>query len=231
MIGPLDYLVWAIGFCAELYVVFLAATRGEFLRYASINTYMLAAAGATAAHFLTFRSFGFYSAEYVYVYYYTDSLLTILLFFAILGLYGQVFRQMAASRYVRATAALLLLGTALFSYLIVRENRAHLATRFVVELAQNLYFVGLLLTVLLWAVVVKLKETRARLVHLVLSLGIYFSANAAIYAVRNLFPGLEFTKVLIPLVGTFLPLAWAYTFTRIPEEARLAPARVATAHR
>jgi FlaA1/EpsC-like NDP-sugar epimerase len=192
---------------------------------------MLAAAAATAAHFFTFRRFGFHSTEYVYVYYYTDSLLTILLFFAIWGLYEQVFKQMAVSQYIRVTAALLLVGTALVSYLIVRENQTHLVTRFVVELAQNLYFVGLLLTLLLWGAVTKLKETRARLVHLILSLGIYFSANAAIYAVRNLFPGAELTKMLIPLVGTFLPLAWAYTFTRIPEEARLAPARVATAHR
>jgi hypothetical protein len=36
--------------------------------------------------------------------------------------------------------------------------------------------------------------------------------------------------VFVPLIsvfGTFLPLAWAYAFWRLPEEARLQPARLA----
>ncbi|MCL6480107.1 MAG: hypothetical protein K6U02_00115 [Firmicutes bacterium] len=231
MIGPYAYFVWTVSFTAQLYVVLLSIVRGEFLRYASINLYMLAVATASAAQFITFVSFGFASSEYIYVYYYSDCLLTVLLFFAILGLYERVFKQMEVSKHIRATAALLLAGTALFSYLVINKNQSYLGSRFVVELAQNLYFVGVLLTLLLWGAVTKLRETRARLVHLILSLGIYFTANAAIYALRNLFPSVELTKALIPLVGTFLPLAWAYTFTFVPEEARLAPARVAAVHR
>ncbi|HKW89977.1 MAG TPA: hypothetical protein VJN21_14595, partial [Candidatus Acidoferrales bacterium] len=84
----------------------------------------------------------------------------------------------------------------------------------------------------LWGAILKLRETRTRLVQLVLALGIFFSADAATYALRNLFPTFqgEFLKFIPPLLGAFLPLAWAYTFTKIPEEARLLTARLAPSH-
>jgi hypothetical protein len=55
---------------------------------------------------------------------------------------------------------------------------------------------------------------------------VYFSAYAALYALRNLFPDVAFFRALVPVVGTWLPLAWAYTFTKVPESARLATARL-----
>jgi hypothetical protein len=61
---------------------------------------------------------------------------------------------------------------------------------------------------------------------------VYFSAFAATYAMRNIFPNFEWARTyLVPCLGILLPLAWAYTFWRIPEEARLAPARLAVAPR
>jgi hypothetical protein len=84
------------------------------------------------------------------------------------------------------------------------------------------------LTYILWGAILKLRETRTRLIQLVLSLGVYFSLFAANYAIRNLYPPLY--SVFVPLVqvfGIFLPLAWAYAFWRLPEDARLVPARLA----
>jgi hypothetical protein len=231
MLGPFDYSVWFLGAALQYYVVIRAAIKAYFLKYLSLHTYMLAAALVTTGRFWIVHSRGFASPDYLYFYYYSDALLTVLLFLAIVELYQQVFREMGVSVYLRAATVMLLAGTAWFSYMVVRDHQDHLTSRFVVELSQNLYFVGVVLTYLLWGAVVKLRETRARLVHLVLSLGIFFSAHALIYALRNLFPEIALLRSLPPLVGTFLPLAWAYTFTRIPEEARLAPARVATAHR
>jgi len=104
---------------------------------------------------------------------------------------------------------LLLGGTALFSYGVVHQAESKLVTHFVLELQQNLYFVGLVLTYLLWAAVLKLRETRTRLIQLVLSLGVYFSLLAANYALRNLYPGLStLLQILPPLFGCFLPAAW-----------------------
>jgi hypothetical protein len=107
-----------------------------------------------------------------------------------------------------------------------------LFSRFVVELSQNLYFVGLILTYVLWAAILKLRETRARLVQLVLSFGVYFSLFAATYALRNLYPSMRIIlQALPPLFACFLPAAWAYAFWKLPEEARTVPAMLAAVPR
>ncbi len=229
-LGPFDYILQLLSFLAEVYVVVcLCLSSRKSFRYTSLNIYMFAAAAVTIVQFLTLRHFGVASPQYFYVYYYTDLLLTISLFFVIMTFYHQVFEQMGAGRYVRLGSILLLAATAAFSFAVVHHYRDHLTGRFVVEMGQNLYFVGVVLTYLLWIAVVKLRETRTRLIQLVLALGIFFSADAAAYAMRNLFPALQASilRFIPPLVGALLPLAWAYTFTKIPEEARLVTARVA----
>ncbi|MHB8675888.1 MAG: hypothetical protein ACYDCE_05385 [Candidatus Acidiferrales bacterium] len=230
MLGLSDYALALLSFSAEVYLVVRLFVSKDSSRYLSLNIYMLAAVGATTAQEVALRHFGIASQVYGYVYYYTDALLTISLFFVIMNFYQQVFQQMEVGKYVRWTSVFLLSATALFSYLVVRQMPSHnLTNRFVVEMSQNLYFVGVVLTYLLWGAVVKLRETRTRLIQLVLALGIFFSSDAACYALRNLYPGLEanFLKWVPPLAGTFLPLAWAYTFTKVSEDARLETARVA----
>lgn len=232
MLGPFDYIIAALGFCAELYlVVRLLAGRSE-LRYFALATYMLAMVLGTAAQYFFLQKFGFQSSQYLYCYYYSDALLTIALFFVIMSFYHQVFQQMGVRKYVHGASIILLSATAAFSYLVVHQNSNNLTTHFVVEMGRNFYFVGVVLTYLLWGAILKLKETRIRLVQLVLALGIYYSADAATYALRNLFPAFqpEFLKFIPPVLGAFLPLAWAYTFTKIPEEARLLTARLAPSH-
>jgi hypothetical protein len=190
---------------------------------------MLAAAFVNVTQYACIERFGFASKEYYYSYYYAETLLTILLFFVIIQFYQHVFAEMKVARYIQGAATLLLVGTALFSYLVVHENRAHLTNQFVVQVGENLYFVGVVLTYVLWGAILKLGETRTRLVHLVLALGIYFSANAGIYALRKLFPELESSVLhwLPPIIGTWLPLAWAYTLIKVPEDARFVVARLA----
>jgi len=207
----------------------VCAVKKKALRpYFFLNIYMAASLLASIGRFNILQHYGLQSSEYVYFYYYSDTLLTILLYFALTSLYSRVFREMNAERMVKLGAVLLLAGTALFSYGVVHQAENRLVSRFVVELSQNLYFVGLVLTYVLWAAVLKLRETRTRLIQLVLSLGVYFSLLAANYALRNLYPSLTaLFQILPPLVGCFLPAAWVYAFWRIPEEARLAPSRLA----
>lgn len=228
-LGPFDYGVWLVSFLLEAFVVVCAFYRKTFLRYLSLNLYMLCAAIVTCGLYFCITAFGFTSAKYVYYYYYSDSLLYVLMYFVIIQFYQQVFHEMNVSRYIQGAAALLLAATALFSYLVVHQNKDHLTTRFVLELEQNLNFVGVVLIYLLWGAILKLRETRTRLIQLVLALGVYFSATAGVYALRNLFPGLELSLLrwLPPVLGTWLPFAWAYTFAKVPEDARLTPARLA----
>lgn len=228
MPGPFAYLIWFVCMLCEAAVVVCALKKRAFRRYLLLNLYMSVAVVSELGRYKILTEYGFSSRQYQYFYYYSDALLTIFLYFALSTLYAHVFSEMKAERYVKMGTLLLLAGTALFTYAVVQQSTAKLVTHFVVELSQNLYFVGLVLTYVLWAAILKLRETRTRLIQLVLSLGVYFSLFAANYAIRNLYPPLS--SVFVPLVqvfSLFLPLAWAYAFWRLPEEARLVPARLA----
>ncbi len=226
--SPLEYIVWVLCTLLQLGVVVCALTRHSFRRYFLINMYMASAVVFSLARFQVLHHYGFSSSEYNYFYYYSDALLTIALYFALMNLYFRVLEEMHVERYLRMGTLLLLGATALFSYAVVEGASSRLLTRFVVEMGQNLYFVGLVLTYLLWGAILKLRETRARLVQMVLSLGIFFSAFAANYALRNLYPPLhEVLTYLLQFMELFLPTAWLYAFWRLSEDARLAPSRLA----
>ena len=228
MLSPLDYAVWLASFLLEAFVVVSALFRRDFLRYLTLNLYMLCAAVVTCGLYICIKTFGYTSPTYSYYYYYTDSLLYILMYFVLIQFYERIFVEMKANTYIRGSAAVLLVGTALFSYSLIHHNKGQLTGKFVVELEQNLNFVGVVLVYVLWGAILKLRETRTRLIQLVLALGVYYSATAGIYALRNLFPGLQgpILRWVPPIVGLWLPLAWAYTFTRVSDDARLAPARL-----
>jgi 4-amino-4-deoxy-L-arabinose transferase-like glycosyltransferase len=209
-------------------VVVCALARGSFRRYFTLNLNMAVSAAMSIARYFVLSRYGFSSDQYYYFYYYSDAILTICLYFALMGLYSIVFEELGATKQVRVFSMLLLGGTALFSYGVVHQAENRMVTRYVVEMSQNLYFVGLVLTYLLWGAVLKLRETRARVVQFVLSLGVFFSLYAAIYALRNLYP--NFASVLASvsqIIGTLLPLAWNYAYLRFDEETRLEPARLA----
>ena len=232
MPGPFEYAVWFACTLLEVGVVVCAISKGSFRRYLALNVYMLAASFVNIVRFKVLFTYGFKSSEYGYLYYYSDLLLTIGLFFALMSLYVQVFEEMHAEQYLRLGALLLLLGTAAFSFAIVVQSSKLILGRFVVEASQNLYFVGLVLTYVLWGAILKLRETRTRLIQLVLALGLYFSVFAVSYALRNLYPSLHNVwPYLTPISGCILPMAWAYAFWKLPEEARLAPSRLAVVPR
>jgi hypothetical protein len=223
MLGRIDYAIWMLGFLAEAAGLVCLVRHKQVARHVCISLYLLAALLVTLGQYVLINRYGWSSIEYRYYYYYSESLLTILLFFVVVQFYDRVFQEMAASRYVRRGAVVLIGATALFSYLVIRANQDHLTSRFVVELGQNLYFVGVVLTYVLWGAILKLHETRTRLIQLVLGLGVYFSATAAAYALRNLFPTLQPLVLhwVPPVAGVWLPAAWAYTLIKVSEDSRL----------
>lgn len=228
MPGPFDYSIWILCTFLEAGVVVCSLFRRSFRRYFILNLYMLASLATGVGRYVVLARSGFTSAEYAYFYYYSDAILTICLYFTLMGLYSFVFEEMGAATYVRAFSMLLLAGTALFSYGVIHQSENRMVTHYVLELSQNLYFVGLVLTYVLWGAVLKLRETRARVIQFVLSLGVYFSLYAANYALDNIYPNLDHIWMHLPqLISTLLPLAWCYAFLRFNEDARLAPARLA----
>jgi hypothetical protein len=233
MPGSAAYVILFLGTFLETLVVVCAVRRKVFKRYFFLNLYMLLCVCASLGRYRILSQEGLTSLTYRYFYFYSDALLTIVLFFGLTSLYGYVLEELKVERYVRLGAIILLTGTAWFSYSVVMQSSHRILTYFAFELSQNLYFVGLVLTYALWATILKTRESRTLLVQLVLSLGVYFSAAAAGYALSNLYPSLYASSVVKfePIMGCLLPLSWAYAFWRVPDEARLVPAGLAAVPR
>jgi hypothetical protein len=231
MPGPIGQIIWFLGIALELSFVVCSLARKSFLRYLFLNLYLIFCLISSVSRFLVLRSYGQDSDQYMYCYYYTDLVLTLALFVALISLYLRVFGELKVKQYLHWLAMLVLLGTALFSYAIVDQSAGQLSTSFAIELSQNLYFVGLVLTYILWGAVMKLRETRTRLVQLVLSLGLYFSAYAASYAMVNMAEKIGVVQYIGPALGCLLPLSWTITILRHTEEARLATAQLVAVQR
>lgn len=232
MPGSAGYAILFLGTFLEALVVVCALRRKVLRRYFFLNLYMLLCVCVSLCRFRILSQEGLTSLTYRYFYFYSDALLTIILFFGLTSLYGYVLAELKVERYVRLGAIVLLAGTSWFSYSVVSQSSHRMLTYFAFELSQNLYFVGLVLTYALWATILKMHESRTLLVQLVLSLGVYFSAGAATFALSNLRPDLYSWIVYVePVMGCLLPLSWAYAFWRVPDDARLMPARLAAVPR
>jgi hypothetical protein len=231
MPGLLASAIWYFGVLLEVAFVVCSIWRGSFFRYFLLNLYFLFALGSGLVRYFFLTKFGVSSGEYYFAYFYTDVLLTLALYVALTSLYTRIFSELQFGKYVRLTAVLLLLGTALFSYAVVAQSEQRLSTAFAYELSQNLYFVGLVLTYILWGAVVKLRETRTRLVQFILALGIYFSAYAASYALVNLASKYSVVHFMGPIVSCLLPLSWTVTMWRHSEDSRLLTAQLVAVQR
>jgi hypothetical protein len=220
-------VLWLLSFVLQICAVVFALKGRAAVRYFPLVFFMLASAAVNVGQFVVVHTLGFGSEAYVYFYYYTEALLTILLFVALMNLYQHALEQLEVGRYLRGGSLLLLAVTVLFSGLVVQRFNDHLISRFVVELGQNLNFIGVVLVYLLSGAVMQLRESRVRILQLVFSLGVYFSVLAAAYALRNMFPDFKSVFVWIPQIASvFLAASWIYTFAFVSEDARLATARV-----
>ena len=138
MLSPYQYAVWFLCTILEAAVVVCAVKKNAFRRYILLNVYMAASVVLSIARYDILKHYGFSSKEYLYFYFYSDFLLTITLFFALISLYSYIFAELEVGRYIRTGAVVLLCGTAMFSYGVVQQSTSRLITHFVVEISQNL---------------------------------------------------------------------------------------------
>ena len=138
MPGPVEYVVWLICIVLEASVVVCAIKRHSFRRYVFLNIYMGLSSLVSVGRYEVLSRSGVFSLDYAYFYYYSDALLTIALYFAILNLYSLVFDEMKVESYLRLGAVLVLGGTAWFSYAVVNQSSHRILSHFGYELSQNL---------------------------------------------------------------------------------------------
>lgn len=225
MLGPADYLLLFADLLIEAVAVVLLIKSKALSKYFTFVFYLCASIATGIGRYAVLAAAG-PSNAYIYFYYFSDVLLTICLYLVLMNLYSLIFAEMKAGKLVRVTAMVLLIATAAVSYHTMASSSHKLLTSFSIELSQNLYFVGVVLSYLLWATMVKLRENRTRLMQLALSMGVYFSAFAGSFALGNMYPKSTVWHYVCHLMVVWLPISWAYTFMKVSEEARTATARV-----
>jgi hypothetical protein len=226
VLGPVNYAISLAVIVVELVSLICVLRQRALKQHFTIVIYLCANFATDAAGYSILRTSGFESNAYYYFYFYSQFLLTICLYFVLMNLYSLVLSEMGVAKQVRTGAMLILAGTVGISYYLVASSSQRFVTRFVLELGQNLFFVGVVLTYVLWGAMAKLRENRTRLMQLVLSMGVYVSLSAGSYALLNLYPNHTFWQYYFPITAIWLPASWAYTFMKVPEDARLATARV-----
>jgi hypothetical protein len=226
VLGPVNYAISLTVIVVELVSLICVLRQKALKQHFTLVIYLCANFATDAAGYSILRTSGFESNVYYYFYFYSQFLLTICLYFVLMNLYSLVLSEMGVAKQVRAGAMLILAGTVGISYYLVASSSQRFVTRFVLELGQNLFFVGVVLTYVLWGAMAKLRENRTRLMQLVLSMGVYVSLSAGSYALLNLYPNHTFWQYYFPITAIWLPASWAYTFMKVPEDARLETARV-----
>ncbi len=227
MVGTYELVVEILGPVLALGTIGVCLRQGIAGWYLVLNLFLLTNVWFTLGCYYVRSLYGYRSTEYFYFYYAGDPITSIVGYLVIASFFDVLLRQSTFHKYVRPTLAILFLMIIGISAFFVVGSVEHLYSEFVPELQQNLYFVGVLLTFLLWMSVSYLDVRSRRFTLLVSGLGIYFAAHAASYALRFLFSGLEAPmRAVPPLAYNFMVGLWLYTFLRVPEEeVAVQPAR------
>jgi len=202
-----DQTLWLLTTLVEAFVVCLFLTHRLFRKFFFFNLYLLLLVMISIGRYAVLTYSGLGSSTYFYFWYQTDALLTVTLFICI----GELSVRLVGTRLPARRAALwcaaVLLVTALYSFAVTSGMASRVATRFVFELSQNLYFACCLAAFLLW--VWKLRnqpedQIAARFVNV---LGVYCLLFSLTYGARQLGPETaRLTANMYPMIAAWLPI-------------------------
>lgn len=222
MVSTYDLIVAGLSVLLSLAVVGVCLYRRSSRRYFFLNFYLIASVVFTLGLYYLYRTEGYGSLAYYYFYFGADAVQNIVGYLLIASFFDQMFRPSLFRPYVRPTLAFFFFGVVGVSAIFVSRHvsQDYFYSRFANEFQQNMFFVGVLLTFLLWVSMSYLRAESRRFVLLVSGLGIYFSAHAVNYALQFLLKSDAATALLTkvpPIAYTVMVSLWLYTFLRVPE--------------
>jgi len=216
--GNYELVVVWLSVLLALATLSVCARKRLLLQYLLLNLYLVVKICFTLGGYYVYSFFGYDSFQYFYFYYTGDAIQNIVGFVLIGSLFDRLLRDSLFHRYVRPTLIFTFLLIVGISARFLSGNLEHFYSQFVFEFRQNLYFIGVLLTLLLWISMSYLQVESRRFVLLVSGLGIYFSSHAATYALQFLTPRLDLIAMKIPPLAYCLMVSlWLYTFLYVPE--------------
>jgi hypothetical protein len=218
MFNTYDLAIELLSILLALGVGGVCVAKGYLRRYLFVNVYLFSIVVFTAGCFHVRSVYGYDSTEYFYFYYAGDAFANILGYLLIGSFFDRLLRGSVFQKYVRPTLVIAFLLIAGISARVLSGSLDQFYSRFIFEFQQNIYFLGVLLTLLLWISMSYLRVESRRFVLLVSGLGIYFSSHAANYAMQFLFPSLTLSLTRVPpLAYNLMLVLWLYTFLRVPE--------------
>lgn len=216
--GLFSYGVWAAICLAKSIALVAAFLRRPYRHLNSLKGYLTVSLLGEVCEFLALHRYGFTSPQYRYAYFASDLTITILGFFVLVHLLELAFEQTSVKLPGLRTGAMLVFsGAATLSGFFTFEQFGHSLPAFSSQLEQNLSFVGMVLTVLLWIAMNVMRLPGVRFRRVVLAFGVLYSSGAIIYSIHSLFGQFSEWRYLVPLSTLLEAGLLAYTLVA-PEE-------------
>jgi hypothetical protein len=213
MVSRPDLALWIVGALTAAFVCGLIVLRGRLRRYRILAGYFGISALVEWMRWSVLRGFGLSSKQYMYIYYYSECLLTLLLYFAVAEHFVRVCDSITARKVARIGSFLLAVCVGIFSWVEVQQSSAKMMSHLVVEYSNCLYFatVGLGLVLFVSSLRNRGVSFHDRLLAFVLAS--YLALMSWQYLLRILYPGLNSIVYTSALLWMLLLLGVAYIFS------------------
>jgi len=213
MISSADIVLWIYASVLSVFVAFVIIVRGQFHRFSALTMYFAILAAVNLLRLHVFNTYGFGSSVYGDFYYFSDLLLSVLLYFVIATLYRKVFSSERDHLRLRVGSILIAAGVGIWSLAIARIASRRLISRWIFEYSQDLYFVSAVAALILFGFATYKPNIPKPVNQLAFVFAGYYLFFALVWMIENLSSGWDAPlNGLVGFFGMWLPLGVAYVF-------------------
>ena len=213
MVSNPDFALWIAGTLTAAFVCGLIVLRGRLRRYRWLAGYFGVTVLVDSMRGTILFQYGMSSSQYVYFYFYSDCLLTLLLYFAVAEHFVRVCDSGTARRYARVGSFLLAVFVGIFSLAVVLQSSAKLMTHLVLEYSNYLSYATAGLSLLLFVASLRNRGVSFHDRLLAFVLTSYLALMPWQYLLRRLYPGFNSIVYTSTLLWILLLLGIAYIFS------------------
>lgn len=208
-----DFALWIVGTLSAAFACGLIILRGRLRRYRILASYFGVTVLVESMRGKILFEYGMSSPQYMYLYYYSDCLLTLLLYFAVAEHFVRVCGSGTARKYARTGSFLLAVFVGIFSLAVVLQSSAKLMTHLVFNYSDYLFYATAGLGLLLFVTSLRNKGVAFHDRALAFVLASYPALMLWQYLLRRLYPGFNSIVYTSTLLWILLLLGVAYIFS------------------
>jgi len=202
-----DLLIWFITTILEAFVAYLLIVNRFAGRFFFLTTYLVSSVIVSLGRYFAFQH-DLFSKEFRIFYSYSDALLTILMYTAIIELSVRIAGNKSARKRLVRLGLCVFFCTAGFSFLLASRYAYRDPSFFMYELSQNLFFISLLAVVLTCGWIIYTGSADRMAARFAGVFGIFFSLFASAYCLFALAPSLHSLRNISIMGGAFLPVGF-----------------------